>query len=61
MPVITVNMLEGRTQKQKRDLVKAITTAMVEICEAKPEGISVVIQEIPRENWGQGGILVSER
>lgn len=61
MPVITVNMLEGRTLEQKRRLVEAITAAMVEICEAKPEGISVVIQEIPRENWGQAGVLVSER
>ena len=61
MPVITVNMLEGRSREQKSDLVEAITTAMVEICKAKPEGIAVVIQEVPRENWGQGGILVSER
>ena len=61
MPLITVKMLDGRTQEQKRELVKAITDAMVEICGAKPEGTSVVIEEVTREHWAVGGVLVADR
>jgi len=61
MPFIDVKMLEGRTEEQKRRLVKAITDAMVEICNATPEGTTVVIEEYPRGHWARGGALLSDR
>ena len=48
MPLITVKMLDGRTQEQKRELAKALTDAMVETCGAQREGTSVVIEEVTR-------------
>ena len=61
MPLITVKMLDGRTQEQKRELVKALTAAMVETCGAPREGTSVVIEEVTREHWAVGGVLVADR
>ena len=61
MPFINVRMLEGRTHDQKKELVKAITDAMVSSCDAKPEGTMVVIQDIPRDHWARGGTLLSEQ
>jgi 4-oxalocrotonate tautomerase len=61
MPVVTVQMFEGRTLDQKRKLVRAITDAMVEHAEARPDGLHVVLQEIPKENWGRAGVLGSDR
>ncbi len=61
MPVVTVQLWEGRTLDQKRALVKAITEAMVEHAGAKPDGLHVILQEIPRENWGRGGVLGVDR
>ena len=61
MPVVTVKMLDGRTEDQKRQLVRAITDAMVDICKAKPEGTMVVIEDVQRDHWAVGGTLVSER
>jgi 4-oxalocrotonate tautomerase len=61
MPVVTVQMWEGRTLEQKRALVAAITEAMVVHAGAKPDGLHVVIQEIPRENWGRAGVLGVDR
>jgi 4-oxalocrotonate tautomerase family enzyme len=34
MPFVNVKMLEGRTIEQKKQLVKAITESMAEICGA---------------------------
>jgi len=61
MPFINVKMLEGRTHEQKRELVKAITKCMVDICDAKPDGIMVVIEDIARDHWGRNGDLLSEQ
>ncbi len=61
MPFINVKMLEGRTHEQKSALVKAITKAMVGICDAKEEGTMVVIEDIARDHWGRGGKLLSEQ
>ncbi|MDQ4026551.1 MAG: tautomerase family protein [Actinomycetota bacterium] len=61
MPVVTVQMFEGRTLDQKRKLVRAITDAMIEHAQARPDGLHVVLQEIPKENWGRAGVLGSDR
>ena len=61
MPFISVKMLEGRTHEQKKALVKAITDAMVEICDTKPDGVMVVIEDIARDNWGRNGKLLSDQ
>lgn len=61
MPVVTVQLWEGRTLEQKRALVRAITEAMVEHAGAKPDGLHVILHEIPRENWGRAGVLGVDR
>lgn len=61
MPVVTVQLFSGRSHEQKRSLVAAITRAMVELADADPSGLHVVLQEIPPENWGRSGVLGSER
>ena len=61
MPFVNVKMLKGRTQDQKRDLARAITDAMVEICGAPEEGTMVVIEEFEPDQWAVGGTMVSQR
>ena len=60
MPVITVEMWEGRTVEQKRNLVKAITQAMIDHCNAKPEHLHVIIHDVPKDSWGRDGKLGSD-
>jgi 4-oxalocrotonate tautomerase len=54
-------MWEGRTPEQKRNLVKAITSAVVGAIGCPPEAVEVVIHELPKANWGIGGELASDR
>ena len=61
MPVVTVQLWEGRTLAQKRALVRAITDAMVEHAAARPEALHVILQEVPPENWGLAGVLGVDR
>ena len=43
MPFVIVEMWEGRTVDQKRNLVKAITDAMVEHADCKPDHLHVLM------------------
>ena len=61
MPVITIQMWEGRSVEQKRELVKAITKAMVDIGKTRQEAVQVIIHDVPKNNWGTGGMLASEK
>lgn len=61
MPVVTVQLFQGRSLDQKRHLAGAITKAMVEHAGADPSGLHVVLQEIPPENWARAGVLGIDR
>lgn len=61
MPYVNVKMLDGRTNDQKRELARAITDALEDICGAKPDGTMVVIEEVAHDHWAVGGVLISDR
>ncbi len=61
MPMIRVEMFEGRTREQKRALVEALTNAFIETCGGKPESVQVVIQDVSPFDWGGGGELFGDR
>jgi 4-oxalocrotonate tautomerase len=60
MPLITVQMFEGRSADQKRELVAALTEAIVRIAKTTPEATQVIIQDVPKENWAFAGKLASD-
>ena len=51
MPIIRVDMLKGRTKKQKQNLVKELTQAFNRACGENHVGIDVILYEIDKENW----------
>ena len=59
MPVVTVEMWEGRTIEQKKQLVAGITSAMESIG-VPSEAVHIIIKDIPKHNWATGGKLASE-
>ena len=61
MPIIRVDMLKGRTQEQKKELVKELTSAFNKTCGSNHVGIDVLITEIDKENWSIGGTLFSDK
>ena len=60
MPVVIVEMWEGRTIEQKRQLVEDITSAFVKIG-TPPEALSIILKDNPKHNWGHNGKLASEQ
>lgn len=61
MPLVQVSLLKGRTPEQKRNLLKAITAAVVESVDAAPKSVRVILNEVELEHWSVGGVPFSER
>ncbi len=60
MPVVIINMLEGRTKKMKRDLIRKVTDAVVESLGVRPDSVRVIINEVPKENFAVAGLPIEE-
>ena len=61
MPIIQVNMLEGRTTEQKRKLVSGITTAVIDALGVHSEQVRVMIHEMSKDDYAIGGKTAAER
>ena len=60
MPLVTVEMWEGRTVEQKKELAEGITSVMTAKLGISPEHITIIIKDVPKHNWATGGKLASE-
>ena len=60
MPIIQVNLLEGRTVEQKRELAKLITEAAVKALGSKPESVRVMMHEMGAEDFAVGGVTMMD-
>lgn len=61
MPYVTVKMIEGRTDEQKRALVKEVTEAVSRTVNSPVENVTVFIEEISKNNLGVAGVRHSDR
>ena len=60
MPEVVVYILEGRTQDQKRGLIKDITSAVVKNAGVSADAVVVSLVETAKTDKGKGGVLFSE-
>lgn len=61
MPYVTVKMLEGRTEEQKRALVKEVTEAVSKTTNAPVENVTVFIEEMSNVHYGVAGVLFKDK
>lgn len=61
MPIIQVNMLEGRSVAQKRRMIAAVTEAVVVSLDVSPDSVRILINEMHPEHFALGGISAGEK
>ena len=61
MPIVQVELLEGRTIEQKRLLAEKVTQAIVESIGAPAENVSIIIRDMPKENYSRAGVLAIDK
>ncbi|NPV70399.1 MAG: 4-oxalocrotonate tautomerase family protein [Firmicutes bacterium] len=55
MPIVTVQMWQGRTREVKCELISGISEVVCRVLKVPRSAVCVILQEIPRENWGENG------
>jgi 4-oxalocrotonate tautomerase len=58
MPVIIVEMWQGRTLEQKKQLAQGITAEFIKIG-VPSEQVQIIFKDNPKQNWAIGGKLAS--
>lgn len=62
MPYVNIKITnENVTAEKKRQLIEGVTNLLRDTLNKNPETTVVVIDEVDTDNWGIGGISVSER
>ena len=59
MPIVIVEMWEGRTIEQKKQLVEGATSVITKMG-VPPEQVHIIIKDNPKHNWATGGKLASD-
>ena len=60
MPHVQIDTFEGKTEAQKKNLMEAVTRAVVETLGVAPESVTIVVRDVPLSHWSMGGIPFSE-
>jgi 4-oxalocrotonate tautomerase len=60
MPIVNVALYAGRTDQQKADLAKAITTAISETACVPDSATTVIFQDVEKSSWSVGGVMISD-
>ncbi len=61
MPIVQIEMFEGRTLEQKREMAKEVTQALARTVYCQPEAVKIVIREIKKENLAEDGLLYCDK
>jgi len=61
MPIVSINMIAGRTDDQKAELIRAVAVSVSTALDAPIETVRVMILELPSQNWGIGPVTAASR
>ena len=61
MPYVNIKVTrEGVTREQKAELIAGVTDLLARVLQKNPAMTHVVIDEVDLDNWGLGGLTVTE-
>ena len=61
MPIINIQLMEGRPIEKITAVVARVTDVVSEELDSPRENIRVLITEIPKTHWGIAGVTVANR
>jgi 4-oxalocrotonate tautomerase len=61
MPIVQIDMLEGRDVEKKHRLIRMVTEAVCTALDAEPQSVRVIIREMAADHYGIAGEPASLR
>lgn len=56
MPMIRVDILEGRSEDQIKELQERLCQTLSDVLGSPPEATHVIVEEHDKRNWSVGGV-----
>jgi 4-oxalocrotonate tautomerase len=60
MPIINIQIMEGRSQEKVKSLIASVTDVVAQELDSPKERIRVLVTEVPKTHWGIAGVPASE-
>ena len=60
MPLIQINIMEGRPPEKITELISNVTDTVSETLGAPKQNVRVLVTEMPKTHWGIAGVPASE-
>jgi 4-oxalocrotonate tautomerase len=61
MPIVRIDLVQGRAPEVKAGLIRRVTEAVVAALDVRPDQVRVLLNELPPEHWAVGGTTMAER
>ncbi|HBT71865.1 MAG TPA: 4-oxalocrotonate tautomerase [Lysinibacillus sp.] len=60
MPIVQIQLLEGRSVEQKKKIIQEVTTTIVQTARVPIDSVRVILIEVPPVHWGISGKTKAE-
>lgn len=61
VPIVQIELLEGRTVEQKRQLVAKVTEAITESLGVPADAVRIILRDMERHNFAHAGKLYCDK
>ena len=61
MPILNIQMLDGRSDEMKKELIQKVSAVTADTLKIPLEHVQVILHEVPRKHWARGGVSYSEK
>lgn len=61
MPLAQIQLFEGRGEEIKESLIRNVSGIIATTLEIPIEHVTVILTDVPKSHWGEGGIPFSKK
>jgi 4-oxalocrotonate tautomerase len=61
VPIVQIELIEGRTIDQKKTMAKEVTDAIVRSLGVTPDAVRIIMRDMKKEDFAVGGKLRSDQ
>ncbi|KRM16273.1 hypothetical protein FC49_GL001390 [Limosilactobacillus oris DSM 4864] len=61
MPLVHIDLIEGRSEEQLKGLVKDVTAAISKNANVPADRVHIVLNEMRKDRYSVGGTMVSDK
>lgn len=61
MPIVQIDLIEGRSVEQKRALVKKVTEAICETALCPADAVTIILRDAPKSDIAKAGVMMLDK